>query len=170
MLFVQFVFPYQTRYSITEIISGLLNPAVQSLHSTPAATREYRDLWLLFPVLDIKLRQRGIRQRKLKVRGQAHTESEFVLCAPADNDDELDDDLPFLKEQPRATLRPKISTAASNAGSTLQRLSSQPQNLPPSSWLLQDQTNQQGVDDITRSTLVEFAPHSPKPSSSGDDG
>ena len=52
----------------------------------------------------------------------SYTESEFVLCAPADNDSESDGDLPFLGEQPRATLRPKISTAASNAGSTLQRL------------------------------------------------
>jgi hypothetical protein len=62
-------FPYQTNYSITEILSGLLNQAVQSLYSTPAATREYMDLWPLFPVLDIKLRQREIRQRELKVRG-----------------------------------------------------------------------------------------------------
>lgn len=64
-------FPYQTRHSTTEILSGLLNLAVQSLHSTPAAAREYRDLRPLFPVLDIKLRQRGIRQRELEVRGQA---------------------------------------------------------------------------------------------------
>ena len=47
----------------------------------------------------------------------SYTESEFVLCALADNDDESDDDLPFLEEQSRATLRPKISTEASNAGS-----------------------------------------------------
>jgi hypothetical protein len=52
----------------------------------------------------------------------SYTESEFVLCAPADNDDELDDDLPSLEEQSQATLRPKISTEALNAGSTLQRL------------------------------------------------
>jgi hypothetical protein len=52
----------------------------------------------------------------------SYTKSEFVLCAPADNDDESDDDLPPLKEQSRATLRPKISTEASGAGSTLQRL------------------------------------------------
>ncbi|KAH8782184.1 hypothetical protein BGZ57DRAFT_273789 [Hyaloscypha finlandica] len=52
----------------------------------------------------------------------SYTESEFVLCAPADNDDKSDDDLPSLEEQSRATLRPKISTEASNAGSTLQRL------------------------------------------------
>jgi hypothetical protein len=49
------------------------------------------------------------------------------VCAPADNDDQLDDDqsnddLPSLEEQSRATLRPKISTEASNAGSTLQCL------------------------------------------------
>ncbi|TVY83406.1 hypothetical protein LSUE1_G002963 [Lachnellula suecica] len=42
---------------------------------------------------------------------------------------------------------------------------------PQSSWPLQDQTKQQGVDDITRSTPVEFPLHFlPKPSSSGDDG
>jgi len=50
------------------------------------------------------------------------TESEFVLCAPADNDDESDDDLPSLEEQSRTTLPPKISTEATNTGSTLQRL------------------------------------------------
>lgn len=52
----------------------------------------------------------------------SYTESEFVLCAPADNDDESDDDLSSLEEQSRATLRPKISTEASNAGFILQRL------------------------------------------------
>jgi hypothetical protein len=52
----------------------------------------------------------------------SYTENEFVLCAPADNDDESDDDLPSLEEQSRATLRPKISTQASNGGSTLQHL------------------------------------------------
>jgi hypothetical protein len=52
----------------------------------------------------------------------SYTESEFVLCAPADNNDESDDDLPSLEGQSRATLRPKISTEASNAGSTLQCL------------------------------------------------
>jgi hypothetical protein len=52
----------------------------------------------------------------------SYTESEFVLYAPTNNDDESDDDLLSLEEQSRATLRPKISTEASNAGSTLQRL------------------------------------------------
>jgi hypothetical protein len=52
----------------------------------------------------------------------SYTESEFVLCAPADNDNESDDDLPSLEEQSRATLRPRISTEASNTGSTLQHL------------------------------------------------
>ena len=47
---------------------------------------------------------------------------EFVLGAPADNNDESDDDLPSLEEQSRATLCPKISIEASNAGYTLQRL------------------------------------------------
>jgi hypothetical protein len=47
----------------------------------------------------------------------------------------------------------------------------QPQTLPQSSKPLQDQANQQGVDDITRSTSVESALHSlPKPSDSGDNG
>jgi hypothetical protein len=47
----------------------------------------------------------------------------------------------------------------------------QPQSLPQSSKPLQDQTNQQGVDDITQSTSVESALHSlPKPSDNGDDG
>jgi hypothetical protein len=46
----------------------------------------------------------------------------------------------------------------------------QPHTLPQSSKPLQDQTNQQGVDDITQSTSVEFALHSlPKPFDSGDD-
>ncbi len=52
----------------------------------------------------------------------SYAESELVLCAPADNDNESDNGLPSLEEQSRATLRPKISTEASNAGSTLQRL------------------------------------------------
>jgi hypothetical protein len=52
----------------------------------------------------------------------SYTESEFVLCAPANSDDQSDDDPPSLEKQSRATLRPKISTEASNAGSTLQRL------------------------------------------------
>jgi hypothetical protein len=47
----------------------------------------------------------------------------------------------------------------------------QPQTFPQSSRPLQDQTNQQGVDDITQSTSVEFALHSlPKLPDSGDDG
>jgi hypothetical protein len=47
----------------------------------------------------------------------------------------------------------------------------QPHTLPQSSKPLQDQTNQQGVGDITQSTSVEFALHSlPKPFDSGDDG
>jgi hypothetical protein len=47
----------------------------------------------------------------------------------------------------------------------------QPQTLPQSSKPLQDQTNQQGLDDITRSTSVESAFHFlPKPSDSGDNG
>jgi hypothetical protein len=52
----------------------------------------------------------------------SYTENEFVLGAPADNNDESDDDLPSLEEQSRATLRPKFSTEPSNAGYTLQRL------------------------------------------------
>jgi hypothetical protein len=52
----------------------------------------------------------------------SYTENEFVLGAPADNNDESDDDLPSLEKQSRATLRPKISTEPSNAGYTLQRL------------------------------------------------
>lgn len=64
-------FPYQTNHSMTEIFSGFLNQVVQSLHSTLAAAREYTGLRPPFPVLDIKLRQREIRQRELKVRGQA---------------------------------------------------------------------------------------------------
>jgi hypothetical protein len=47
----------------------------------------------------------------------------------------------------------------------------QPQTLPQSSRPLQDQTNQQGVNDITQSTSVEFAVHSlPILPDSGDDG
>ena len=47
----------------------------------------------------------------------------------------------------------------------------QPHTLPQSFKPLQDQINQQGVDNITRSTLVESAFHFlPKPSDSGDDG
>ncbi|CZR65235.1 uncharacterized protein PAC_15135 [Phialocephala subalpina] len=47
----------------------------------------------------------------------------------------------------------------------------QPKTLPRSSTPLQNQTNQQGVGSITRSTSVESAVHSlPKPSDSGDDG
>jgi hypothetical protein len=47
----------------------------------------------------------------------------------------------------------------------------QPQTLPQSSKPLQDQTKQQGVGTITRSTSVESVLHSlPKPSDSGDDG
>jgi hypothetical protein len=64
-------FLHQTRHSATKILSGLLNPAVQSVHLTPAAARKYADLRLLFPVLDVKLRQIEIRQRELKVRGKA---------------------------------------------------------------------------------------------------
>lgn len=47
----------------------------------------------------------------------------------------------------------------------------QPQTLPQSSKPLQDQTNQQGISRITRSTSVESALHSlPKLPDSGDDG
>ncbi|KAE8440871.1 hypothetical protein EG329_006358 [Mollisiaceae sp. DMI_Dod_QoI] len=47
----------------------------------------------------------------------------------------------------------------------------QPKTFPRSSTPLQDQTNQQGVGSITRSTSVESAVHTlPKPSDSGDDG
>jgi hypothetical protein len=47
----------------------------------------------------------------------------------------------------------------------------QSQTLPQSSKSLQDQTNQQGLDDIIRSTSVKFAFHFlPKPSDSGDNG
>ena len=47
----------------------------------------------------------------------------------------------------------------------------QSQTLPQSSKPLQDQTNQQGVDDITRNTSVESALHFlPKSSDSGEDG
>jgi len=170
-----------------------------------------------------------------------------------------DNDLPFLEEQSRATLRPKISTEASNARSTLQRLEqpallhwaglqvnrtqpgsgerqdgsrdqpvildnnhhavevgagneaegasgdgdtghiervaslhntftaselasephgvpftpaqAQPHTLPQSFKSRQDLINQQGVDDITRSTSVESAFHFlPKPCDSGEDG
>jgi hypothetical protein len=49
----------------------------------------------------------------------SYTKSEFVLCAPANNNNESDDDLPSLKEQSQATLRPKISIEASNTGYTL---------------------------------------------------
>jgi hypothetical protein len=46
----------------------------------------------------------------------------------------------------------------------------QAQTLPQSSKLLQDQTNQQIIDSITRSTSVKFTLHSlPKSSDSGDD-
>jgi len=47
----------------------------------------------------------------------------------------------------------------------------QPQTLPQSSKPLQDQTNQQGISRITRSTSVESALHSlPKLPDSSDDG
>ena len=47
----------------------------------------------------------------------------------------------------------------------------QPQTVPQSSKPLQDQTNQQDIDEITRGTSVESALHSlPKPSDNGDDG
>jgi hypothetical protein len=47
----------------------------------------------------------------------------------------------------------------------------QPQTFSQSSRTLQDQTNQQGIDDMTPSASVESVLHSlPKPSDSGDDG
>ena len=47
----------------------------------------------------------------------------------------------------------------------------QPQTLPQSSTPQQDQTNQQGIGSITRSTSEEPALHSlPRSSDSGDDG
>jgi hypothetical protein len=64
-------FPYQTRYFATAILSGLLNPTVQPLYLTPAAARKRTDLRPLFSILDIKLGQREIRQRELKVCEQA---------------------------------------------------------------------------------------------------
>ena len=69
--FVQLHFPLSNQPFYNRKLSGLLNPAVQSLHSTPAAARESTSLRSPFPVLDIKLRRREIRQRELKVRGQA---------------------------------------------------------------------------------------------------
>jgi hypothetical protein len=73
----------------------------------------------------------------------SYTESEFVLCAPADNNNGLDDDLPSLEEQSRATLRPKISTEASNDGYTLQRL-----DQPALPWAgLQDNRAQSGLGE-----------------------
>ena len=47
----------------------------------------------------------------------------------------------------------------------------QPQTFPQSSTPQQDQTNQQGIGSITRSTAVEPALHSlPESSDNGDDG
>jgi len=72
-------FLHQTRHSATEILSGLLNPAVQSVHLTPAAARKYADLRLLFPVLDVKLGQIEIPAARAKGTWKSYTESEIVL-------------------------------------------------------------------------------------------
>ena len=115
--FVQLHFPLSNQPFYNRKLSGLLNPAVQSLHSTPAAAREYTGLRSPFPRSGYQIEAERNTAARAKGTWTSYTESEFVLCALADNDDESDDDLPFLEEQSRATLRPKISTEASNAGS-----------------------------------------------------
>ena len=69
--FVRFALPPLHRHSATEIPSGLIKPAVQSVHSTLAVARKHADLLILFLVLHIKLRLIEIEQRGLKVRGKA---------------------------------------------------------------------------------------------------
>jgi hypothetical protein len=105
------------------MLSSLLNPAVQSLHSTLAAAREYANLRPPFPVL--KSRQRETRQRELKVCGKAtlkvnrsNSVNLDFKYALANNAEESDDDFPSLKELSRA-VRPKILTEASKTGAAL---------------------------------------------------
>ncbi|KAI1501353.1 hypothetical protein F5X99DRAFT_203998 [Biscogniauxia marginata] len=64
--FVHLHFLHQTRHFSSETLSGLLNPAVQSVHPTPAAARKHTGSRPLFSVLDVELRQIEIRQRELK--------------------------------------------------------------------------------------------------------
>jgi len=60
-------FLYQIYYFSSEILSGLLNPAVQSVYPTPVAARKHTGLQPLFLVLDVELKQIEIQQRELKV-------------------------------------------------------------------------------------------------------
>ena len=79
-------------------LSGLLNPAVQSLNSTPAAAREYTGLRSPFPRSGYQIEAERNTAARAKGTWTSYTESEFVLCALADNDDKSDDNLPFLDE------------------------------------------------------------------------
>jgi len=117
--FVQFAFPLsnQLLYSRNTLWSSKPSRLIPSLNAS-GSQRIHR------PTATFSHSGYQIEaERNIAARAEgtwtSYTESEFVLCAPADNDDESDDDLPSLEEQSRATLRPKISTEASNAGSTL---------------------------------------------------
>ena len=120
--FIQFTFPQsnQPLYNRNTLWSFEPSRSIPSLNASrsqrihrPAAT---------FSRSGYQIEAERNTAARAKGTWTSYTESEFVLYAPADNDDESDDDLPFLEEQSRATLRPKVSTEASNAVSTLQRL------------------------------------------------
>jgi hypothetical protein len=120
--FVQFAFPLSNQpfYNRNTLWSSEPSPSIPSLNAS-GSQRIHR------PTATFSRSRYQIEaERNTAARAEgtwtSYTESEFVLCTPANNDDESDDDLPSLKEQSRATLRPKISTEASDAGSTLQRL------------------------------------------------
>jgi len=114
--FVQLHFPLSNQPFYNRKLSGLLNPAVQSLHSTPAAAREYTSLRSPFPVLDIKLRRREIRQRELKTTIFHFSRSSLgQLCVQ------------------RSQLRPRTPdlhpSASRTASSLLRRTASQPNTI-----------------------------------------
>jgi hypothetical protein len=120
--FVQFAFPLSNQpfYNRNTLWSSEPSPSITSLNAS-GGQRIHR-------LTDASSRSgyqiEAERNTVARAEGTwtSYTEREFVLCAPANNDHESDDDLPSLEEQSRATLRPKISTEASNAGSTLQCL------------------------------------------------
>jgi hypothetical protein len=120
--FVQFAFPLspQPFYNRNTLWSSEPSRSIPSLNAS-SGRRIHRPT-ATFPRSRYQIEAERNTAARAEGTWTSYTESEFVLCAPADNDDESDDDLPSLEEQSRATLRPKISTEASNAGSTLQRL------------------------------------------------
>ena len=121
-LFIQFTFPLlnQLFYNRNTLQSSKKSPLIPSLNASgnqrilrPTATfSRYRYY--------IKAKRNTVA--RAKGTQISYTESEFILYVPTNNDDELDNNLPSLEEQSRATLRLKILTKASDAGSTLQRL------------------------------------------------